>query len=112
MAGFRLCGISVGLPSVHFQRQKIYGAVSCNRGGTLNPMGNQFIAYSIKDKLIELLDPERIPYQQYTRGSMGDEAETSEMDSLRRRRTILQSITALALAPVLPGLTPRPPGVN
>ena len=32
-------------------------------GGHFNPMGNHFIAYAIKDKLLELLDPKPVPYQ-------------------------------------------------
>lgn len=35
-----------------------------NGAGHFNPMGNHFIAYSIKDRLVELLDPKPIPYQQ------------------------------------------------
>jgi hypothetical protein len=35
-----------------------------NGEGHFNPAGNHFIAYAIKDKLIELLDPRPIPYQQ------------------------------------------------
>jgi hypothetical protein len=35
-----------------------------NGAGHFNPMGNHFIAYSIKDKVIELLDPKPVPYQQ------------------------------------------------
>jgi len=33
-------------------------------GGHFNPMGNHFIAYSMKNTLIELLDPKPVPYQQ------------------------------------------------
>jgi lysophospholipase L1-like esterase len=32
--------------------------------GHFNPTGNHFIAYSLKDKVVELLDPKPIPYQQ------------------------------------------------
>jgi hypothetical protein len=35
-----------------------------NGAGHFNPMGNHFIAYSIKDKIVELLDPKPLPYQQ------------------------------------------------
>lgn len=34
-----------------------------NGKGHFNPMGNHFIAYAIKDKLVELLDPKPLPYQ-------------------------------------------------
>jgi len=30
----------------------------------LNPMGNHFIAYAMKDKVVEWLDPKPVPYQQ------------------------------------------------
>ena len=35
-----------------------------NGVGHFNPKGNHFIAYSMKDKVVELLDPKPIPYQQ------------------------------------------------
>jgi hypothetical protein len=35
-----------------------------NGAGHFTPAGNHFIAYSIKGKLVELLDPKPIPYQQ------------------------------------------------
>lgn len=35
-----------------------------NGAGHFNPTGNHFIAYAIKNKLVELLDPRPIPYQQ------------------------------------------------
>ena len=35
-----------------------------NGAGHFNPMGNHFIAYSIKDKLVQQLDPKPVPYQQ------------------------------------------------
>ena len=30
----------------------------------LNPMGNHFIAYAMKDKIVQWLDPKPVPYQQ------------------------------------------------
>jgi hypothetical protein len=35
-----------------------------NGVGHFNPTGNHFIAYAIKDKLVEILDPKAVPYQQ------------------------------------------------
>jgi hypothetical protein len=35
-----------------------------NGAGHLNPMGNHFVAYSIKDKVVELLEPKPLPYQE------------------------------------------------
>jgi len=32
--------------------------------GHYSPQGNHFFAYSIKDKVVEWLDPKPIPYQQ------------------------------------------------
>lgn len=34
-----------------------------NGEGHPNPMGNHFIAYSLKDKIVEWLDPKPVPYQ-------------------------------------------------
>jgi hypothetical protein len=31
--------------------------------GHYNPRGNRFFAYALKDKLLELLDPKPLPYQ-------------------------------------------------
>jgi hypothetical protein len=31
--------------------------------GHYNPRGNHFFAYTLKDKLLELLDPKPLPYQ-------------------------------------------------
>jgi len=30
----------------------------------LNPMGNHLIAYAMKDKVVEWLDPKPVPYEQ------------------------------------------------
>jgi hypothetical protein len=31
--------------------------------GHLNPLGNHFVAYALKQKLVSMLDPKPIPYQ-------------------------------------------------
>jgi hypothetical protein len=31
--------------------------------GHYNPLGNHFFAYALKDRLLELLDPKPLPYQ-------------------------------------------------
>jgi len=35
-----------------------------NGAGHFNPMGNHFLAYSMKDKVVAMIDPKPVPYQQ------------------------------------------------
>ncbi len=57
--------------AVH-QREYERGGGSCNDylsrymvggDGHYNPRGNHFFAYALKDRLLELLDPKPLPYQ-------------------------------------------------